>query len=986
MKDSMETNLLSSIMDSINSLIVICDVKGVIINVSRRALEVFHKFPIIAGHTKAEAFLDYLNGIVINCNPSDLINAAKEKLDTNGECTISLPGGIERTYSLRLHSIYEKERKTGYILTLADVSFYREMISEIATTQRTVTAIFESNPHMNVMFDSELNVIDCNPSAIKFMGFSNKDEMISGFAEEMTKSIPPFQAGGRPSRSVGEVLMSAAKDGYIKDEIELVIRNKTRILDMEIKRIPYGDGFALLGYMMDLTDMREKEEALAQRSSELESAIEKAATAVSEFELAQHTVSSMFEANPHMNVMFDDTLRAVDCNPSAIKFMGFDTKEEMLAGFAERMSKSIPSFQSSGRASRSMIEVLAAAVKAGYMKFETELVIDGETRIIDMEFKRIPYGDSFALLGYMMDLTEKHKLQQALEDAVKSAEAANQAKSAFLANMSHEIRTPMNSIMGFAELALGSDLPPKTREHLEYITDSTKWLLRIINDILDISKIESGKMELEHVPFDLHGIFMRCQSVILPNVNEKGLDLHVYAEPTIGRKLLGDPVRLYQALMNLLSNAVKFTGTGAIKLSSSIKNASENAVTVYFEVKDSGIGMSAEQMEKVFEPFTQADSSTTRNYGGTGLGLTIAKNIVEMMGGNLKLESKPGAGSKFSFELMFQTVGASDEIPVYDEIKTVEKPHFDGLILICEDNSMNQQVISEHLSSVGLQSVIAENGKMGVEMVEERIQSGKKPFDLIFMDIFMPIMDGVETASKIAALDTGTPIVAMTANVMTGELENYKKNGMLDYIGKPFTSQELWRCLLKYITPLSTAALDETMQTKDDDELQKKLRVKFAKDNPDKYAEITGAIAAGDVTLAHRLAHTLKTNAGMIGRTVLQNAAASLEASLNDGAIPHAEQMAALEAALSTVLEELKPLLDESIQQAWQGGDLDKDQALALFYRLEPMLENINPECVNLLDEIRSLPNMEKLARQIEDYDFESAARTLDEIKKKWVT
>jgi CheY-like chemotaxis protein/two-component sensor histidine kinase len=345
---------------------------------------------------------------------------------------------------------------------------------------------------------------------------------------------------------------------------------------------------------------------------------------------------------------------------------------------------------------------------------------------------------------------------------------------------------------------------PEVKDYLDKISSSTKWLLRIINDILDISKIEAGKMELDNTVFNLQDVFSRCQSEILPSVKGKGLELNINSKPLIGKKLLGDPLRLYQVLMNLLSNAVKFTNAGTIRFSSSIKVMDSDNATVYFEVKDTGIGMTPEQIKKIFDPFIQADSSTTRDYGGTGLGLAIAKNIVELMNGRLMVHSSPGVGSTFSFELTFDTIDILNEKSNNKKYEMLERPHFNGLVLICDDNYLNQQVICAHLARVGLQTVTAHNGKIGLEIVCERMERKEKPFDLILMDMFMPVMDGMEAASKIIALNTGTPIVAMTANVMVSELEKYKRHGMPDCLGKPFTSQELWHILLKYLVPVSS--------------------------------------------------------------------------------------------------------------------------------------------------------------------------------------
>ena len=321
-----------------------------------------------------------------------------------------------------------------------------------------------------------------------------------------------------------------------------------------------------------------------------------------------------------------------------------------------------------------------------------------------------------------------------------------------------------------------------------------------------------------------------------------------------------------------------------------------------------------------------------------------------------------------------------------DDIKlnVIEKPHFSGLVLICDDNFMFLEVMRDLLADVGLRTMVGENGKIGVDMVQERIQKDEKPFDLIFMDIWMPIMDGKEAASKIVELDTGTPIVAMTSNIAASELEEYGNHGMLDCLRKPFTDREVWRILLKHLTPLSSSVINESQQRQEKDKLLKKLQANFVINNQSKYNEITEAIAADNINLAHRLAHTLKGTAGMIRKNGLQSVAAEVEALLKQEKIPiPKDMMNRLRTELMSALEELRPSLDEL--SARKIEPLNAEQVRVLLNKLEPMIEKINPNCVNLLDDIKAVPGTEELARQIANYDFESAARTLNELKKKWM-
>jgi len=579
-----------------------------------------------------------------------------------------------------------------------------------------------------------------------------------------------------------------------------------------------------------------------------------------------------------------------------------------------------------------------------------------------------------------------HEYAIDLQYAVKLAENASTAKSEFLANMSHEIRTPMNSIIGFSELALDDNISSKTQDYLSKILENSEWLLQIINDVLDISKIESGKMELECIPFDLSEMFAACRIVILPKALDKGLRLHFYAEPSVGKRLYGDPFRLRQVIVNLLSNAVKFTNSGIIKVNAGVKAVTEDNVTVSFEVKDSGIGMTSEQMVNIFDPFAQAESGTTRKYGGSGLGLAITNSIIDMMGGKLFVESAPGVGSKFSFEITFDAKDAdskSDEIGniSYGEIK---KPMFVGEVLVFEDNIMNQQVISEHLARVGLKTVVASNGEVGVEMVKNRRKKDEKQFDLILMDIHMPVMDGLEATAKLIEMGVEVPIVAMTANVMTDERDTYKDTGMCDIVGKPFKSQELWQCLLRHLVPVDMKDEDSVQREQDDEKLRIRMRINFIRYNKNKYSEIRDALRKADIKLAHRLAHTLKSNAAQLNKTLLQQAAEKVEKSLEDGTNQTTQQqLKVLEIELSAVLAELEPLVNEAEQSRATKEPIDIEKASNLLDDVGKLLDDGDPESLEYIEELESVPGSEDLIRQMENFEFETAAVALEKLKKE---
>ncbi|MCL2761944.1 MAG: ATP-binding protein [Treponema sp.] len=597
----------------------------------------------------------------------------------------------------------------------------------------------------------------------------------------------------------------------------------------------------------------------------------------------------------------------------------------------------------------------------------------------------------------------EHESQQLMHEK-KLAEKTSRMKSVFLASVSHEIRTPMHGIIGFSELALDDTIPLKTRDYLSKIKTSAESLLMIINDILDMSKIEAGKIELEKIPFDISDVFKLCRVIASPKAREKGLTLFCYAEPSIGRLLLGDPTRLRQILLNLLSNAIKFTNSGMVKLLSAITERTDNSITVHFEVKDSGIGMTPEQLSRIFQPFMQADDSTMRKYGGTGLGLTITKNFVELMGGTLEVESSAGLGSRFSFDLTFETIDAVTRYSQDISINSGEKPIFAGEILVCEDNALNQMVIRDHLAKVGLQSVIAGNGRIGVDLVKSRIEKGEKPFDLIFMDIHMPEMDGLEAARRLIEIGgIDTPIVALTANVMANDRETYFESGMDDCLSKPFVAHELWTCLLKYFKPVKMLSVKRDFDIAEEEDQRIEMIAAFVKSNQTTIKDINDAIKAGNIKLAHRLAHTLKGVAGIVGKTMLIEAAWTVEQYLSAGKTEFlSDQMSALESALNAALADLTPLVENYTSKVaaqrtaavlWTAEEQEtapesasesfhREDALKLLESLDLLLKADSFDSLNFVKYLNAIPGMEQLADQVDNLKFRQARETLTAIRQ----
>lgn len=908
----------------------------------------------------------------------------------HGEFVNRKKNGEEYTEAVLVSSIKNDSGEvTHYVGIKEDISEYKRMRKELSDQLYFTSQLIDTLPHPLFYIDERQCFLGCN--AAYEQAFQVSRSRLAGIPMSMLPHLPEDGY-----RNLSEMMTEVAATG--RSSNRQIIRTFASgeehhiLYSLSAYRLSDYSVGGYLGIMTDISDLKHKEKEIIDNRNFLDAIISHMPLMITVKD-AQHL--KIFKANQ---------ASADFLGIAPEQLVGLDLQTVFPEEIARKLMDADKRVIATGQ-SFSEIEIIPDDGEHCNLRY----VLTTKLPIMDAE------GQPLYLLSVSEDITDAKRQEAELKSALNLAEEATAAKSQFLANMSHEIRTPMNAIIGMAYLALKTGLNPVQQDYISKIHNAGTSLLGIINEILDFSKVESGKLELENTDFTLMEVITGALDLSSQTAGEKGLQLLCTIQPEVPAKLSGDPLRLGQIITNLLSNAIKFTEEGEISIAVELNSVIDSRVKLQISVHDTGIGMSKETESKVFQAFTQADSSTTRRFGGTGLGLAISRKLVENMGGSLWVDSVEGQGSTFAFTAWFDLVqnAASPVLLLPEAASPVQEKDYrlaGTRVLVAEDNEINRQIAAELLRSQGMLPDLAVNGAEAVRLIEA--MPADRPYGIVLMDLQMPEMDGFEAAARIRELSPGLPVIAMTARTMQEERERSFASGMNGHIAKPVDPDILFTKISRWVTDgavrqagasgeVSLEASTEASANARIDTgalsilrlggidtagglnrvghnrtLYSSLLLKYADSQHEMVQSLREALRKEEAAAAERLAHNLRGVSGNLGVTEVERLAGSLVEMFSRDAGPEVleELLRRLEAAVQessgTIIKQLGSNRRSAVPEE-ERGQLTVPRVQLLERLLELLLDD-DSEAVDYYADIRGT-----VARLIDPADLQRLERSL---------
>ncbi|MFA5260191.1 MAG: PAS domain S-box protein, partial [Candidatus Omnitrophota bacterium] len=727
-------------------------------------------FAKMLAYAPADLLREGLTGIFIDRRK---IRAAYRKVVESGtlmleEVGLRMKTGKTLSVSLLLVAVMDSRKQLKYIdgiiKNISDLKHAEQVQQE---SKELFESVFNNSTAAIIVMDREERILAWNPFTEKMLGMDKRDL----FNKPWPELFSPREWQRLSALSIWK------KEAV--SEIEAQIQNKGQAdidINMSISYFKDASGQRLgsVALILDVSRQKMAERRIRESENKIRIILDNSAAAIT---------------------MIDAQERIVSWNKFTEEMLG-KTQDDL---YLKHISSLYPADE--------WDKIRAAHIREkGFLHHLETKVLCRNEEVIDVDLSvtilKDPNGEVTGSVGIMQDITRQKKVHQELLRAKIMAEEANSAKSMFLANMSHEVRTPMNTIMGMVDLTLDTPLTNEQRENLTAIKNAADILLSLLNDILDLSRVEAGKIHLEQIELNIENVIKSVCTGLSVLARKKNLDLAWEVDPRVPGIMIGDPIRLRQVLVNLINNAIKFAFRGEIKTRVEVVALDDKTCELQFSVSDQGIGIPQDKLQSIFDAFSQADTSTTRKFGGTGLGLAISRRLVDLMGGRIWVESEEYKGSTFWFTAKFMVAEprpVAVEIPPPDARNPppVVNPGLEHLrILLAEDNIVNQKITVRMLEKRGWAVKTADNGKQVLECLD----AGE--FDVILMDAQMPLMDGYEATRRIREKETGTdahiPIIALTARAMSGDRKRCMLAGMDGYVAKPIDREKLFEAIASF--------------------------------------------------------------------------------------------------------------------------------------------------------------------------------------------